>query len=303
MQRTQMCHTNRRFQHRNRTRSLNQENGPLFELIKTTLTIIQNLQVKKEQGFIGQHSMGTNRRQQTRTSSHLSVDKWKVSNDLIPNYRIFSVQTFKNILCQAIPHYRQQLEQYLNDSRLLSFIQQYTHLFCIFYQLELEKDYWKNINDKLLFAMNWLRKMSKDLTKRYLLDWNYPRTEKNLRHRQRSLENKIASTTRELQIHLQQYAPFYIEWNPALMQQTLPIILQATMTLIKIDLQRFETNFVHRKLLMQYDANNVELLKSFYDAHPSEQDVNYHSYRYVLINSNVFFVLEAYFSKTLVYAT
>lgn len=192
-------------------------------------------------------------------------------------------------MCKSIPHYRQHLEHYLTNSQLLSFIQQYTHIFCIHYQLEMEKDYWKYIDEKLLCTMNWLRKMPKDLTKRYLIDWNYPRTEQNLRHRQQLTDNKINNTIQELELHFQQYASFFMESNSIFMPQILSMILEAVITVLKIGLQKLETNFSQNKLLMKYDATNIELLKSFYDLHPTEQEVYYYEYILTKICCSIYF--------------
>ncbi len=115
--------------------------------------------------------MEKNHRRQTRTA-YLSIDKWKFSRNLIPNYSKFPDHLFKHLLCKAIPRYRHQINQYLADPKLLSFIQQHAHLMCIIFQLEMEKDYWKHAMNGLLSAVNWLSRMSKDLTKRYSINWD-----------------------------------------------------------------------------------------------------------------------------------
>lgn len=145
----------------------------------------------------------------------------------------------------------------------------------------MENDDWNALDEKLLCAMNWLREMSEDLTQRYLIDWNYPRTEKILRRRQRSTENKIANTIQEFERHCRQYAPFFIEWTSASMPHTmLPMVLEAAMTVLKAGLRRLENNFTQKQLLMTSDVKAVELLKSFCDLHPTEQEVNYHEAMY-----------------------
>src|SRR5690242_11416638 len=98
----------------------------------------------------------------------------ELSTKLIPNYSKSSPQLCKHLLCKAIPRYRYQINQYLTNPKLLSFIQQYAHLMCTIFQLQMENDYWKHAIYGLLSAVNWLLRMPKDLMKRYSINWEYP---------------------------------------------------------------------------------------------------------------------------------
>lgn len=95
---------------------------------------------------------------------------------------MFPNHLFKHLLCKSIPHYRQQINQYLGVPKPLSFIQQYAHLMCMIFRVGMEEDNWKYILNKLLSTIQWLLQMSKDLTKRYSINWNYTRIEKNIQH-------------------------------------------------------------------------------------------------------------------------
>ncbi len=45
-------------------------------------------------------------------------------------------------------------------------------LMCTIFPLEMEKDYWNHAITGLLSAVNWLSRISKDLTKRYSINWD-----------------------------------------------------------------------------------------------------------------------------------
>jgi hypothetical protein len=84
--------------------------------------------------------------------------------ELIPNYNKISKYRFKNLLYRVNPSYRREFQTYLSNPKLLSFIQNYTHLMSMRIQLEMEKDYWKHVIDELLFAVRWLSQMPKNFT-------------------------------------------------------------------------------------------------------------------------------------------
>ena len=219
--------------------------------------------------------MQENHRRQNRTV-YLSVDKWKLSRYLMPNYSKFPDHLFKHLLCKTIPRYRHQISQYLTNPKLLSFIQQYAHLLCIIFQLEMENDYWKHAINGLLSAVNWLSRIPKNFTKRYSINWDYPRTEHNLRHRQRLTTNKLEKANRELYFHLQQYSLCWPISHKRFRHRILTIISQALTVLIKNGLQKLHVKLEEKKTIMQFDAYDVYLLKSFYDLNPTEEQVNHH---------------------------
>ncbi len=195
---------------------------------------------------------------------------------MIPTYSKFPNHQFKHLLCKAIPRYRHQINQCLTDRKLLSFIQQYAHLMCTIFQFEMEKDYWKHVINELLFVVNWLLRMSEDLTKRYSINWDCPRTEHNIRHRQRLTENKLDQANRELYLHLQQYSSNWLIPDNTLIHQIMTIISQALTVLVKNCLQKLHTSFEEKEILMQFDVYDVYLLKSFYDLNPTEEQVSHH---------------------------
>ncbi len=116
-----------------------------------------------------------------------------------------------------------------------------------------------------------------NLTRRYSINWDYPRTERNIRHRQRLTENKLNRICQQVQIHSQQYSSCWSISDKTLIDQIMHMISDALKVMIENDLQNLHTRFEQKKILIQYDAYNVHLLKSFYDLHPREDQVIYRS--------------------------
>ena len=216
--------------------------------------------------------------QRSTAAANLSIDVWKSSRKLTPNYSHISKYRFKNLLYQAnLSNHQQQLRQCLSNPKLLSFVQKYAHLISMSIQLEMEKDYWKHVIEGLLSAITWLAQMPKNLTKRYSINWDYPRTEHNIRHRQKLTENKLKKIYHQLRAHLQKYASCWLKSDKTVMDQTMHMISNALKIMIENNLQNLHIRFEQKKSLIRYDAYDIHLLKLFTDLHPTEDQVNCHT--------------------------
>jgi len=141
------------------------------------------------------------------------------------------------------------------------------------FQLEMEKDYWKHVTDGLLTAIQWLSRMPKNLTRRYSINWDYPRTEQNIRHRQRSIENKLNQISQEVQFHSQKYPSCWTISDKILIDQAMHMISDTLQVIMGNDLQNLHTRFEEKKILIQYDAYDIHLLKTFLDLYPTQDQV------------------------------
>ncbi|CAF1292873.1 unnamed protein product, partial [Rotaria sordida] len=90
---------------------------------------------------------------------------------------------------------------------MLHFIRRRALLMCTLSELKIEEDYWKHVADEAMPTVRWLSQASKDITKRNSINWDYPRTERNIRHRQRLIYNKLQQAEANLKVHLQQSPP------------------------------------------------------------------------------------------------
>lgn len=216
----------------------------------------------------------------------MSIDKYKLSSKLTPDYSNISKEEFRNLLCQSDPSNRQQLQQYLTDSELLLYVQKRAHLMSMRLQLEMEKDYWIHLVDQLLSAVQWLSKMPKDLTRRYSINWDYPRTVGNIQHRQRVTANKIKRIDEQMRVHSQENLICSSIFDQTLLNRIGRIVYDALKVMICNDLENLHVQFEQKKTLMEYDAIDIHLLQSFYHLHPTEDQV---IYRFLIINCFVLF--------------
>jgi hypothetical protein len=115
--------------------------------------------------------------------------------------------------------------------------------------------------------------MSKNLTRRYSINWDYPRTERNIRHRQRLIENKLNQICRKVQVHSQKYLSCSTTSDKTLIDQTTHIICDTLKIMLENDLQYLHRRYEQKKILIQYHAYDVDLLKNFFDLYPTEDQV------------------------------
>lgn len=202
---------------------------------------------------------------------------WKLCPDLTPNFDKIHQQKFKKLLCQANPSYRRRLQPYLSNQKLLSCVQKSASLACTKVQLEMEKDYWIHVIDRLLFAVRWLSQMPKNFTQKCSINWDYPRTEQNIRHRQKLIENKLKQIHHDLEIHLKTYHTCQLISKKISIDQTMHIISDALKVMLENHLQNLHQRFEQKKSLIQNDAYDIQLLKLFNDLCPTEDQVNYYS--------------------------
>jgi hypothetical protein len=119
--------------------------------------------------------------------------------------------------------------------------------------------------------------MPKNLTKWYSVNWDYPRTEHNIRHRQKLIENKLKKISQQLQVQLETYSSCSSISDKTLTDQTLHMISDAAKVMLKNNLQNLRIRFEQKKSLIPYDAYDIHLLKLFNNLNPTEHQVRYHS--------------------------
>ncbi|CAF1534217.1 unnamed protein product [Adineta ricciae] len=140
----------------------------------------------------------------------------------------------------------------------------------------MEKEYLQCLNRQLLSANYWLSKIPKNLTHRYSISWDYPRTKNNIQHRQRLTENKLNQMIRQLMRHLDQNSSCcWSATGQTSINQMVTIISESLITLIKNDLQTLHTRFEEKKILIKYDVYDINLVKSFLELNPTEEQKNH----------------------------
>jgi hypothetical protein len=177
-----------------------------------------------------------------------------------------------------------QIERLLNSFTVLEFLRQRAELVCTVVQLKIEQDYWNYIGNLNLPIVAWLSKVSKDVTKQNSINWDHTKTKENIAHRQKIISSKLEQAEINLFIHFQQPYPFdwQIQYKNST-DQSLKIIYNALAVALHNSLYYFHLNFEQKKILLNFDIHDAYLVKSFYDLNPTQEQVSYIYFLYVLI--------------------
>lgn len=219
----------------------------------------------------------------------LSTDNFKQSSlKLIPKYNKLPNYLFKHILSKYISCYRKKIHQWLTNPKLLQFIRQRAELMNVISQLNIEQDYWTYVLNLGMPAMHWLSTINKNVKQRNYINWDYPRTVDNVLHRKKIVENKLLNAKDDLNVYLQQPVQLFDQLqNNTSIDHAMNIISEALVIMIDNGLHSLHTNFQHKKILLNFDVNDVHLVKSFYDFNPTEEQVYIFFFLYL---TSLFFI-------------
>lgn len=110
-------------------------------------------------------------------------------------------------------------------------------------------------------------------TEEYSISWNYPRSERNIRYRQRLIKTKLNKIYQQIQNHSRKYALCFNVTDKLFMNQLMHIINDMLRNMIKNDLQNLYQYLEQKKILIGYDAYDIYLLQRFFEFNPTEYQV------------------------------
>ncbi|CAF4603305.1 unnamed protein product, partial [Rotaria socialis] len=204
--------------------------------------------------------------------TYQNYHKWKVSSSKnLPNYRKLPAHVFIRQLSNAIPSDHQKIRHWLSNRALFNFIREHTILKFHLSQLQIEQDYWQHLIQMVTPAIQWLSEMPKNITKHNSINWDYPRSQRNLQHRQQLINNKIREAEYRLNKHLEEKNHYYGIAKEYIINFSVDTMDIAISTLIDHDLKKSKQFFDNKKSILPFDIREVELVKQFYSLNPNEQ--------------------------------
>ncbi|CAF3952503.1 unnamed protein product, partial [Rotaria sp. Silwood1] len=207
---------------------------------------------------------------------HLSKEDWRKSSQLIPNYNRLSPDTFKQLILKNIPTiYHDQIQQCLACIQLLKCVQRLANLWCHFFQLKIEEDYWNYLDNLHLLVMVWLSEdVSKEIIQQNSIDWDSRRTKTNIRHQKTLIQNKLQRTEYNLSKHQSQLSSKFNLQNEIYVKNSIDIVFKTFAIILRNDLNPFHVHFEQKKLLLHFNFHDAYLVKSFYDLNPTEKQIH-----------------------------
>jgi hypothetical protein len=185
-----------------------------------------------------------------------------------------SRRVFKKLLSETIPRYSHQVQEILTDSGMLKYIQQRANLMCTLYRLKIEQIYWDCIATTKQPLISWLSKKSNDFTQQHSINWDHTNTKSNLQHRRKIIKIKLQQLKKYLHIHIQRHPPRPQIEKQWCLQHTLGFIDEALHILTRKGLNDFAFNLERKTGIFEYDMNDIQIVKYFYDLNPNQEQVS-----------------------------
>lgn len=162
---------------------------------------------------------------------------------------------------------------------------------CTISRLKIENNYWNYILHLLTTPIGiWLTESSKTIMKENVLNWDHTKTKLNIERRLEFLKQKRIDTQKILEINLQQFNLWYWPKENNNHDHLINILAKGLSILIENSLYYFRLNFQQKTILIKFDITDAQLVKTFYDLQPNEQQVfiliskyftNYHAFLFL----------------------
>jgi hypothetical protein len=190
------------------------------------------------------------------------------NNNNKPKYLKVPDQIFKQMLSKSLTE-GESIVQLIDTPEKLQYIRTYTHLLNNVCYLKLEQNYWEHYDKVATTEGIWSSPLGKELiVKNNLYRINFKTKAQLERHRQLIL-NRLEKAENELNKHKQQLM------NSSLDMNRLSTILLA---FVRQGQYKLSKDFERKKQILQFDANDHRLIKTFYNSKPMENQVRTISY-------------------------
>ena len=199
--------------------------------------------------------------------STLSIDHWKQSPFMVPQYQKMARSHLRESLANALPDRHDDIMEWLADSKVFNFVKQQVYQASLIYQYEIELNYWNSVTDAAGPVLAMLSTESRRFTKENYIHWDCPQTMQNIQHRQRLIHSKLKTCQTPWNHHTKHLT--FIGITTA----CLDIIHQASKNLLQADFRPYSVKLNEKLIILDYDIHDIQLVKSFYDMLPNREQV------------------------------
>jgi hypothetical protein len=184
-------------------------------------------------------------------------------NNNKPNYLKVPDRVFKQMLSTAMEG-AETIVQSLDTTEKLQFARDYAHLVNNVLYLKLEQDFWDNYYKVAMIEGIWSSSLSKQMIKENNLHRFHFKTQDKIEQRRKIVIDRLKQAENELNQHKQR--PI----NGLLDMKRLLTVIPA---FVRKGQYKLCAEYERKKVLLQFDANDYRLVKSFYHLKPSEDQV------------------------------
>jgi hypothetical protein len=180
-----------------------------------------------------------------------------------PKYLKVPDQIFKEMLTKSLVA-EDNIIQLLETPDKLQFLRTYAHLLNNVFYLKLEQDFWEHYNTICISEAIWSLPIVKDTAKENNLYRITFKTKVQLEKHLKLIVNRLEEAENNLNKHNQQPINRSIDMNK------LSTVITA---FVRQGQHKLSLEFERKKLILQFDANDHRLVKTFYNLKPTENQV------------------------------
>ncbi|CAF1563898.1 unnamed protein product, partial [Rotaria magnacalcarata] len=171
-------------------------------------------------------------------------------------------------------------------------VRQLANLWCHFFQLKIEEDYWNYVGNLNTSIMDWLSEdVSKEIIQQNSIDWDRRKTKSNIQYQTTLVQNKLQQTEYNMLKHLCQLSSKFDLKSNIHVKHSIDIVFQAFAIILRNDLNPFHIHFEQKKLLLHFNIHDAYLVKSFYHLNPTEKQVRISFTRSLVLRKIFLFLL------------
>ena len=185
-----------------------------------------------------------------------------------PKYLKVPDHIFKQMLSKALVG-AENIVQHLDTPEKLAFIRTYAHLLNNVFYLKLEQDFWDHYHKIMTTENIWILPLSKEMIQQNsLYRFSFKTNPQLNKHRQ-----LIYQRLQKAENYLQEYKQQQQHKISSLlgMNNKLPTILSA---FVRQNQHKLTLEYERKKQILQFDAKDHSLIKTFYNLTPIENQVN-----------------------------
>ena len=187
-----------------------------------------------------------------------------------PHYLTVSDRKFKEMLSNCTSE-GDQLKQGLNTDEKLQFVRQITEAMNNSHYLNLQLQLWKEYYNVNMKKDVWTQKLPILFAKKHRMCRTYGFPQPIVEERLKTLTQEYQKVTLELKQHLIQSLSNIQQWQPYISANT---ISDAVHQCVIHAQRRLREEFDYKKTMLVCDSNDHDLIKTFYDSKPNQEQVS-----------------------------
>lgn len=180
-----------------------------------------------------------------------------------PKYLKIPDQVFKQMLSKSLVD-DESIVQLLDTPEKLQFVRTYAHLLNNIFYLKLEQDFWEHYNTVCISEAIWSSPLLKDIAKENNLCRFKFKTKAQLDKHYKLILNRLQKAENYFNEYKQQSISMSVDMNKVSMVIT---------AFVRQGQHKLCADYQRKKLILQFDANDHRLIKTFYNLNPTENQV------------------------------